>query len=87
MFKIFAETHKIIARNIYDNIYENYDLKLDKKRNNLLKNLSFPRQENPNKFKDVVFHRLSFEEKKLVVSQFIDRIMVFDDEIEIVWKV
>lgn len=30
MFKIFAETHKIIARNIYDNIYDNYDLKLDK---------------------------------------------------------
>jgi len=61
--------------------------KLDKKRNELLKNISFPRQENPNRFKDVVFHRLSFEEKKLVVSQFIDRIMVFDDEIEIVWKV
>ncbi len=30
MFKIFAETHKIIAKNIYDNIYDKYDLKLDK---------------------------------------------------------
>lgn len=30
MFKIFAETHKIIASNIHDNIYEIYDLKLDK---------------------------------------------------------
>ena len=61
--------------------------KLDKKRNELLKNLSFPKQENSNKFKDVVFHNLSFEEKKLVVSQFIDRIMVIYDEIEIIWKV
>lgn len=30
MFEIFAETHKIIAKNIYDNIYDKYDLKLDK---------------------------------------------------------
>ncbi len=30
MFKIFADTHKIIASNIYDNIYDDYDLRLDK---------------------------------------------------------
>lgn len=30
MFKIFADTHKIIATNIYDNIYNIYGLKLDK---------------------------------------------------------
>lgn len=30
MLKIFADTHKIIASNIYENIYEIYDLKLDK---------------------------------------------------------
>lgn len=30
MFEIFANTHKIIANNIYDNVYENYDIKLDK---------------------------------------------------------
>lgn len=29
MLKIFADTHKIIARNIYDSVYDNYDLKLD----------------------------------------------------------
>jgi zinc dependent phospholipase C len=29
VFKIFADTHKIIARNIYDNIYNDYNLKLD----------------------------------------------------------
>lgn len=28
--KIFADTHKIIASNIHENIYEIYDLKLDK---------------------------------------------------------
>lgn len=30
MFKIFAESHKIIASNIYDNVLNIYDLKLDK---------------------------------------------------------
>lgn len=30
--KIFAETHKIIASNLYDNIFEIYDLKLDKEK-------------------------------------------------------
>jgi len=61
--------------------------KLDKKRNELVKNFGTPKSEAPNKFKDVIFDQLSFEEKKLVVSQFIEKIMVFDDEIEIVWKV
>lgn len=61
--------------------------KLDRKRNELLKGLESPKAEAPNKFKDVIFHQLSFEEKKLVLSQFIDKIRVFEDEIEIVWKV
>ena len=30
MFKIFADTHKIIANNIYENINDIYDIKLDK---------------------------------------------------------
>lgn len=30
MFEIFAETHKIIATNIYDNVFKIYGLKLDK---------------------------------------------------------
>lgn len=30
MFEIFAETHKIIASNIYDNVFKIYGLKLDK---------------------------------------------------------
>lgn len=32
MLKIFAETHKIIASNLYDNIYDLYDFKLDKEK-------------------------------------------------------
>ena len=32
MFKIFAETHKIIAANIHDNVDRVYGIKLDKKR-------------------------------------------------------
>ena len=31
MFKIFVDTHKIIASNIYENIYDIYDIKLNKK--------------------------------------------------------
>lgn len=61
--------------------------KLDKKRNELLKNIDSPKADAPNKFKDVIFNQLSFDEKKLVVNQFIEKILVFDDEIEIVWKV
>lgn len=30
MFNIFAETHKIIATNIYDNVFDIYGVKLDK---------------------------------------------------------
>ena len=61
--------------------------KLDKKRNELLKNLSPTKVEAPNKFKNVIFNQLSFDEKKFLVSRIIDKIMVFEDEIEIVWKV
>lgn len=68
--------------------YINVEIKkLDKKRNELLKNLGTLKTEAPNKYKDVIFDQLSFGEKKLVVSQFIVKIMVFEDEIEIVWKV
>ena len=61
--------------------------KLDKKRNELLKKPDSPKTEALNNFKDVIFDQLSFDEKKLVVSQFIEKIMVFEDEIEIIWKV
>ena len=32
MFKIFSESHKIIASNIYDNVFNIYGLKLDKEK-------------------------------------------------------
>lgn len=32
MFKIFPETHKVIATNIYDNVFNIYGLKLDKEK-------------------------------------------------------
>ncbi|NLJ78385.1 MAG: zinc dependent phospholipase C family protein [Tissierellia bacterium] len=32
MFKIFADTHKIVARNIHENIYNIYGIKLDESR-------------------------------------------------------
>lgn len=32
MFKIFADTHRIIANNIYENIYEIYGIELNKKK-------------------------------------------------------
>lgn len=61
--------------------------KLDKKRNELLRPQNSHQTEAPYKFKDVIFHQLSFDEKKIVVSQFIEKILVFNDEIEIIWKV
>lgn len=61
--------------------------KLDRKRNELLKNIASPKAEAPNKCKDVIFQQLGFDEKKLVVSQFIEKIMVLEDGIEIIWKV
>lgn len=60
--------------------------KLDKKRNEILKNLEFPKYENLNKFKDVIFHTLNFEDKKFIVGQLIEKILVFEDRIEIDWK-
>lgn len=61
-------------------------VKLDRKRNEPLNNLDSPKHEDPNKFKDVIFNQLSFDEKKLVVSQFIEKNIVLEN-IEIVWKV
>lgn len=61
--------------------------KLDMKRKELLKSLDSPRHGSHKEYRDVIFHQLSFEEKKLVLSQFIDKILVYDDWIEIEWKV
>jgi hypothetical protein len=61
--------------------------KLDKKRNDIFNSISHPKAEGPSKFKDVIFEKLSLDEKKLVVSQFIEKIMIFEAEIEIVWNV
>ncbi len=52
-----------------------------------MKDIASPKMENLNKFRNIIFHQLSFDEKKLVARQFIEKILVFQDEIEIIWKV
>lgn len=68
--------------------YINAELeKLDQQKNALIKNIEVPKQDQRRYFKGIVFEELSFEEKKMVVQAFIERINVFDDEIEIIWKI
>lgn len=81
MFKIFADTHKIIARNIYDNIYDNYDLKLDKNKlewgsisPDILPHYRFIRH-----YKDESLNYISKEIMKVI---FISRFVDFNDKID-----
>lgn len=81
MFKIFAETHKIIARNIYDNIYENYDLKLDKKKlewGSIAPDI-LPHYRLIRHYKD---ESLNYISKEIMKAIFISRFVDFNDIID-----
>ena len=39
------------------------------------------------RYKDIRFKELVFEEKKIVLSSYLSKILVFDDTVELVWKV
>lgn len=81
MFKIFADTHKIIAENIYDSVYDNYDLKLDK---NKLKWGSvapdiLPQYKLIRHYKDESLNFISKEIMKVIfISRFLDLNNVLD---------
>ena len=67
--------------------YINQELEsLDRRKAEFLKEYELPKRER-GEFKGIVFDELSFEEKKMVAQAFIERIHVFDDAIEIMWKI
>ena len=81
MFKIFAETHKIIARNIYDNIYDNYDLKLDKNKlewGSIAPDV-LPHYRLIRHYKD---ESLNFISKEIMKAIFISRFLDFNDKLD-----
>ena len=75
MFKIFADTHKIIAGHIYDNVFDIYGLKLNKEKllwvsiaPDILPKYKFSRH-----YQDESINFVALEIMKLIfVSRFID---------------
>ena len=68
--------------------YINSELeKLDERKSELLKQYETPKKNEKQYYKGIDFEELDFEEKKMTAQAFIERINVYDDEIEIIWKV
>ncbi|MFA9462758.1 MAG: recombinase family protein [Velocimicrobium sp.] len=61
--------------------------KLDKQKCELLQSIKTIQKVDLERFKNVRFDLLEFEDKKAVLSQFVEKILIFVDEIEIVWKI
>ena len=60
---------------------------LDQEREQLLKDWQKPGDDKRRHYQGIIFDQLGFEEKKIVAQAFIEKIKVYDDMIEIVWKV
>lgn len=75
-----AESSEISAKYISAQIE-----KLDKERNRLLEIAN--RQPKANRPKTIDFKKLTFEEKKIVAAEFIEKIKIEGNNVEIVWKV
>ena len=68
--------------------YMNAELeRLDARKAELLKEYDMPGETDRKYYQGIIFRNLSFDEKKLTAQAFIEKIRVFDDEIEIIWKV
>ena len=68
--------------------YMNAELEnLDKRKSELLKQYETPKENTKQYYKGIDFEELDFEEKKMTAQAFIERINVYDNEIEIIWKV
>ena len=68
--------------------YINSELeKLDERKSELLKQYETPKKNEKQYYKGIDFEELDFEEKKMTAQAFIERINVYDNEIEIIWKV
>ena len=68
--------------------YINNELEnLDKRKSELLKLYETPREDRKKYYKGIHFAELGFEEKKTTAQAFIEKINVYDEEIEIFWKI
>ena len=68
--------------------YINNELEnLDKRKSELLKLYETPRENRKKYYKGIHFAELDFEEKKTTAQAFIEKINVYDEEIEIFWKI
>ena len=81
MFKIFAETHKIIASNIYDNVFNIYGLKLDKEKllwGSVVPDI-FPQYKLIRHYKDESINYISKEIMKIIfISRYIELNNILD---------
>ena len=67
--------------------YINKELEqLDQEKEKLLNDLEKPGDDKRKNYQGIIFGQLDFEEKKIVAQAFIEKVKVYDDMIEIVWK-
>lgn len=68
--------------------YINAELaKLDERKIELLKQYETPKEDPKQYYKGIDFEKLDFEEKKMTAQAFIEKINVYDEEVEIIWMV
>lgn len=68
--------------------YINSELvKMDERKRELMKQFQAPREDTKQYYKGIDFEKLNFEEKKMTAQAFIEKIRVYDEDIEIIWKI
>ena len=82
LIKNMEESDEVVSKYIMDEIRN-----LDKEKQKLEAEAEKNRKSVQRKVKDIVFAELSNEEKNLVASCFIDKILVENDTVEVMWKV
>lgn len=67
--------------------YINKELEqLDQEKEKLLNDLEKPGGDKRKNYQGIIFGQLDFEEKKMVAQAFVEKVRVYDDMIEIIWK-
>lgn len=68
--------------------YINQELEaLDARKTEIKEAYKTPDSDRKQNYQRIIFEQLGFEEKKLTAQAFIEKIKVYDDSIEITWKV
>lgn len=81
LIKRMAEASEISMK------YINKELEqLDQEKEKLLNGLEKPDGDRRKNYRGIIFSQLEFEEKKMVAQAFVEKIKVYDDMIEIIWK-